>query len=436
MENLDSFWAAVKDDMAAQLTSISFHKWIEVLTPVTVQNTVLITECPDEISRNTVKQFYIDLLREAVKRHDSEVKELLLILPSQRREFVQAEETNDPNAGALNPKYTFDTFVVGSSNKYAHAACQAVAQQPGQAYNPLFLYGGVGLGKTHLMHAIGHEIKKRIPTARVLYITSENFTNELIEALRQGRNTEFRQRFRNLEALMIDDVQFIANKQSVQEEFFNTFNALHNAGKQIIISSDRPPQEIATLEERLRSRFEGGLLADIQKPDLETRIAILRNKASQEGIPVGDDIIQFIAENTTDNIRRLEGNLNRVIFYANINSRPVSMELVQEALQDILPVREKKRITPDSIKEAVCSYYGVTLQGLMSSRRDKDIVLPRQMAMYLCHDILSLPYKRVAAIFDRSDHTTAISACSKIDQLLKDNRSVREDYDNIQERLN
>ena len=436
MENLEAVWAAAREELSSQLTSISYQKWIEVLLPVTVQNTVLIIECPDDVTRSTIRQFYNDLLRDSVKKYaDGGIRDILLILPEQRRDFVHDEETETASSAVLNPKYTFETFVVGSSNKFAAAACRAVADNPGKAYNPLFLYGGVGLGKTHLMNAIGHQIRKNKPTARVLYITSENFTNELIEALRKGRNVEFRQRFRNLDALMIDDVQFIANKQSVQEEFFNTFNTLHNAGKQIVISSDRPPKEISTLEERLRSRFEWGLIADIQEPDLETRIAILRNKAQEEHIDISDDIIEFIAENTTSNIRSLEGNLTRVLFYASINGRPVSMDLVREALQDILPLKEKKKITPDVIKEAVCSYYSLPVQSLVSQRRDKEVVLPRQVAMYLCHSLLSLPYKRIAYLFDRNDHTTAISACTKIEKLMDDDASFREEIDNIKERL-
>lgn len=436
MENLEKVWAATREDLASQLTRISYQKWIDVLLPVTVQNTILIVECPDEVTKNTVKQFYYELLRDSVKKFaEGDVRDILLILPEQRREFVHDEETETMSSVALNPKYTFDTFVVGSSNKFACAACRAVADNPGKAYNPLFLYGGVGLGKTHLMNAIGHQIRANKPTARVLYITSESFTNELIEALRKGRNAEFRQRFRNLDALLIDDVQFIANKQSVQEEFFNTFNTLHNAGKQIVISSDRPPKEIATLEERLRSRFEWGLISDIQEPDLETRIAILRNRAQEENIQISEDIIEFIAENTTSNIRSLEGNLTRVLFYASINSQPITMTLVREALQDILPLKEKKKVTPDTIKEVVCSYYSLPVQSLVSQRRDKEVVIPRQVAMYLCHSLLSLPYKRIAYIFERNDHTTAMSACTKIESLIEDDAAFRDELENIKKRL-
>jgi chromosomal replication initiator protein len=261
--------------------------------------------------------------------------------------------------------------VVGNSNRIAHAAAQAVAKAPGHAYNPLFLYGGVGLGKTHLMHAIGHAVKENYPTARVLYVTSETFTNELIEAIRMGKNAEFRHRFRNVDLLMIDDVQFIANRQSVQEEFFNTFNTLHNAGKQIVISSDRPPKEIANLEERIRSRLEGGLITDVQEPDIETRIAILRNKAQQEGKAVDDSIIQFIAEHVPNNIRQLEGSLTKVFFYSNLKEEPITMALAREALKDLLPEDKKVLVVNNGAYSSraveICQYYGMPHIDLRSS---------------------------------------------------------------------
>ena len=275
MEQIKGIWALARENIRREMSSLSFNRWIEVLEPVTIQNGIMIIQCPDTATKSTITEYYKDTLRIAVKQANTQIVDVMLILPDQRRDFDGSEETTTPSVYALNPRYTFDTFVVGNSNRFAHAAAQAVANAPGRVYNPLFLYGGVGLGKTHLMHAIGHAVKENYPTARVLYATSETFTNDLIEALRMGKNAEFRHRFRNVDLLMIDDVQFIANKQSVQEEFFNTFNTLHNAGKAIVISSDRPPKEIANLEERIRSRLEGGLITDIQEPDIETRIAIL-----------------------------------------------------------------------------------------------------------------------------------------------------------------
>ena len=285
MEQMQGIWALTRENIRKNMSSMSFHRWIDVLEPVTIQNGILIIQCPDGTTKSTLTEYYKDTLRMAAKQANTQIVDIMLILPDQRRDFDHDEQTATPSIYALNPRYTFDTFVVGNSNRSAHAAAQAVAKAPGRVYNPLSLYGGVGLGKTHLMHAIGHAVKQNFPTARVLYVTSETFTNELIEAIRMGKNAEFRHRFRNVDLLMVDDVQFIANRQSVQEEFFNTFNTLHNAGKGIVISSDRPPQEIANLEERIRSRLVGGLSVDIQEPDVETRIAILRNKAQRWTIP-------------------------------------------------------------------------------------------------------------------------------------------------------
>ena len=268
METLQQIWAKARENIRQNTNAVTFHRWIDALDPVIIQNGILVLEATDESVKNTVSEYYLDTVRTGVQKASEDILDLLLILPAQRRDFIRiATEDLSLNSLTLNPRYTFDTFVVGKSNDFAHAACLAVVEAPGRAYNPLFLYGGVGLGKTHLMHAIGHAVKKADETARIVYVTSEMFTNDLIEALRAGKNVEFRQRYRNVDLLMIDDIQFIAGKQSVQEEFFNTFNTLHNAGKQIVISSDRPPKEIKALEERLSSRFEWGLVADIQAPE-------------------------------------------------------------------------------------------------------------------------------------------------------------------------
>lgn len=435
MEQITGIWALVRENIRREMSAMSFHKWIDVLDPVTIKNGILVIQCPDSGTKSTLSEFYSDTLRISAKQANTQIIDVLLILPNQRRDFVQVEETNTSSIYALNHKYTFDTFVVGSSNHFAHAAAQAVAKAPGKAYNPLFLYGGVGLGKTHLMHAIGHEVKNNMPTARVLYVTSETFTNELIEAVRMGKNAEFRQRFRNVDVLMIDDVQFIANKQSVQEEFFNTFNTLHNAGKQIVISSDKPPKEISALEERLRSRFEWGLIADIQEPDIETRIAILRNRAKQENEEVDDSIIQFIAEHVPSNIRQLEGSLTKVFFYSRLKDEPITMKLAREALKELLPEEKKVEITPTLIKQSVCDYYNLSLQSMLSQRRDKEVVVPRQIAMYLCHDLLSLPYKRIATLLERSDHTTAISACARINQLMEQDQDFKKMVEDIKKSM-
>ena len=357
MEEMNQIWARAKELIRPQIPSVTFNRWIDSLDPVIIQNGIFVLQATDDVAKNTVSQYYHDHVQDAVRNADPDILDILLILPAQRKDFIRiASEDVSPNSLTLNPRYTFDTFVVGKSNDFAHAACLAVVEAPGKAYNPLFLYGGVGLGKTHLMHAIGHALKQADPNARIVYVTSEMFTNDLIEALRVGKNVEFRQRYRNVDLLMIDDIQFIAGKQSVQEEFFNTFNTLHNAGKQIVISSDRPPKEIKMLEERLSSRFEWGLVADIQAPDLETRTAILRNRAQNEHIEIDDAIINYIAENIVDNIRMLEGSLNRVIAYARLKRQPITMNLAREAMMEILPKKEEIVITPDRIKESVAQY--------------------------------------------------------------------------------
>lgn len=436
MEELSKIWYEARESIRPQISSVTFHRWIDALDPVTVQNGILVLEAADDVVKNTVTEYYFDHVRTAVQKTDPDILDILLILPAQRKDFIRSNPEEVPlNSLTLNPKYTFDTFVVGKSNNFAHAASLAVVEAPGMAYNPLFLYGGVGLGKTHLMHAIGHAVKEANPAARIVYVTSEMFTNDMIEAVRAGKNVEFRQRYRNVDLLMIDDIQFIAGKQAVQEEFFNTFNTLHNAGKQIVISSDRPPKEIKALEERLSSRFEWGLVADIQAPDLETRTAILRNRAQNEHVEVGDDIINFIAENFVDNIRKLEGSLNRVIMYARLKRMPITLSFAKEAMKDMLPQKKDIIVTPERIRDTVAEYYSIPVESIMSQRRDKEVVMPRQIAMYFCHTLLSLPYKRIAILFDRNDHTTAISACNKITQMIAEDPSFADTIESIKVRI-
>ena len=435
MEQLQAVWAETRENIRPQMTSLSFHAWIDVAVPLALTDGVLILEVPTPDIQKTLKDFYFDSLFHAAKEANDTIHDVKLVLPEDRELYVQ-EASNEPvSVFALNPKYTFDTFVVGSSNHFAHAAALAVAKKPAEAYNPLFIYGGVGLGKTHLMQAIGHSIKAANPGVKVMYVTSETFTNDLITAIQMDKRLEFRKRYRNVDVLLIDDVQFIAKKQAIQEEFFNTFNTLHNANKQIIISSDRPPKEIANLEERLRSRFEWGLIADIQPPDIETRIAILRNRARQDNLDVQDDIIQFIAEHVSSNIRELEGSLTRVVAYSLLKRRPLTLDLTIEALKELLPEVKKREINPSLIKQTVCEYYGITEESMLSERRDREIVMPRQVAMYLCHAMLGLPYKRISTLFDRNDHTTAINACKRIEDMMKEDVSFTNVLDDIKTRM-
>jgi chromosomal replication initiator protein len=321
---------------------------------------------------------------------------------------------NDDSQVILNPKYVFETFVVGNSNRFAHAVSQAVAESPAEVYNPLFLYGGVGLGKTHLMHAIGHRILKNHPKLKVVYISSEKFTNELINSLRDGKPESFRQKYRNIDVLLVDDIQFLSKKEHTQEEFFHTFNTLHEANKQIIISSDRPPREIQTLEDRLRSRFQMGLITDIQPPDLETRIAILRKKALLENFSVPNDVMVYIASRIDNNIRELEGALIRVMAYASLASQTIDLNLATEALKDILPSGSLRQITMELIQEVVSSYFKIKIDDLLAKKRTRNVTYPRQIAMYLCRELTDTSLPRIGEMFGGRDHTTVIHAHDKI----------------------
>ena len=435
MDQLQSIWAAARENLRPQMTSLSFHAWIDGIVPLALHQNILVLEVPTPDIQKTLEDFYFESLLGAVKSANDTIEDVKIVLPEDRDIYINPVSAEPINVFALNPKYTFETFVVGGSNHFAHAAALAVAKNPAAAYNPLFIYGGVGLGKTHLMHAIGHAVKATDPAARVMYVTSETFTNELITAIQMDKRLEFRKRYRNVDVLLIDDVQFIAKKQSVQEEFFNTFNTLHNANKQIIISSDRPPKEISSLEERLRSRFEWGLIADIQPPDVETRIAILRNRALLDNLDVDDEIIQFIAEHVVSNIRELEGSLTRVVAYSQLRRRPLTLDLTVEALRDLLPDVKKKDVTPQIIKSTVSEYYSISIESLLSERRDREIVMPRQVAMYLCHNMLGIPYKRVSTLFDRNDHTTAINACKRVEEMISQDSSFASVIEDIKKRM-
>ena len=311
----------------------------------------------------------------------------------------------ESGATNLNPRYTFANFIVGSANRLAHAASLSVAERPGHAYNPLFLYGGVGLGKTHLMHAVGNQVIARFPRKRVVYATSEKFTNEFITSIQQGKIDEFRARYRRIDLLLIDDIQFIADKERTQEEFFHTFNAIHEDGKQIVLSSDRPPKAILTLEERLRSRFEWGLIADLTAPDLETRIAILRAKAEEGAVPITSDVIEFIARKVVSNIRELEGALNRIVAFASMGATPISIELAQAVLSNVLYNPKKRQVTPERIARAVSDYYSVPMDALQGQKRDKAIVMPRQIAMFLMREETDVSLSRIGAELGGRDHS-------------------------------
>ena len=328
-----------------------------------------------------------------------------------------------PNT-TLNPKYTFDSFVVGNSNRFAHAAALAVAEAPATAYNPLFIYGGVGLGKTHLMQAIANEILQNNRNAKILYVTSEKFTNQLINAIKDGKNEMFRNKYRNIDVLLIDDIQFIAGKETCQEEFFHTFNTLHDNGKQIIISSDKPPKDIKLLEDRLKSRFEWGLIADISNPDYETRLAILRKKAQLDNIIIDDEVLSDIATKIDSNIRELEGVLNKLIANASLTNYPITLEMAEKAINDVVTKKDKV-LSLELIQETISKYFNITVEELKGVKRSNDVTFPRQIAMYLCRNVAQLPLTKIGEGFGKRDHTTVIHACTKIEKEIQNNVSTK-----------
>lgn len=421
---LVDIWEKTLNVIKVELTEVSFNTWLKAIQPVSMRENLITFSVPDDFTKGILEARYSKLIKNALKQVTSEYYDIRLIVPTEenftsimteRSEINQSEESVN---SSLNPKYTFETFVIGNSNRLAHAASVAVAESPAKAYNPLFIYGGVGLGKTHLMHAIGHYILKQNIRSKVVYISSETFTNELINSIRDDRNNEFRSKYRNVDVLLIDDIQFIAGKESTQEEFFHTFNSLYEANKQIIISSDRPPKEIRTLEERLRSRFEQGLIADIQPPDLETRIAILRKKAKSENLSISDDVMLLIAKKIHSNIRELEGALIRVVAYSSLTNGEINEELANEALKDILSNSKPKKVTPSAIKDVVGNYYNIKIEDFNAKKRNKSVVLPRQIAMFLCRELTDLSLPRIGEEFGR-DHTTIMHAYEKISSDIK-----------------
>ena len=338
----------------------------------------------------------------------------------------------------LNPKYTFDTFVVGSNNKFAQAAALAVAESPGDTYNPLFIYGGAGLGKTHLMHSIAHFILEHDENSRVLYVTSEEFTNELIETIRNGNNTamsKFREKYRNIDVLLVDDIQFIIGKESTQEEFFHTFNSLHSAKKQIIISSDKPPKDMEILEERFRSRFEWGLIADITLPDYETRMAILHKNEEMNGYSISEDVIKYIATNIKSNIRELEGALNKLMACSRLEKKEITIEMAEQELRDIISPDEKREVTPELIINTVAEHFGIRPEDIKGKKRNSEIVFPRQIAMYLCREIIGIPLKSIGTIMGKKDHTTVIHACNTIVADMEKSESTRNTIEIIKKKI-
>lgn len=443
---LKQFWKEALKIIETGTSFVTYEVWLSSLEPVEIEKNKLVMVSPTSMAVNVVNNNYLDLIKSAVNKINSNITEVKIIPASDLSEFLKTHtlpSTQEPlkpdsqpvteqtqavlTPPVFNVKYTFDNFIVGKSNQLAHAAAKAVSDNPGKSYNPLFIYGGSGLGKTHIMHAIGNQLLKEKPELKVSYITSERFVNELVEAIRVGKDQstkQFRIKYRNVDVLMIDDIQFIANKMTTQEEFFHTFNDLYQLGKQIIVSSDRAPKFLSELEERLRSRFQWGLIVDIQPPEIETRLAILKNKAENEKYNVEESVFHLIAERMDSNIREMEGLLSRITFYASlIGATKVTYDTAVEALKDFLD-NKKEVLTIDKIIDVACKYYSVTKTEIIGKKKNKEIVEPRQVCVYLITEMLNLPLAAIGTAFGGRDHTTIMHARDKINESIKTNNNI------------
>ncbi|MBP1041341.1 chromosomal replication initiator protein DnaA [Vagococcus sp. BWB3-3] len=445
MPNIEYIWKELEESYRKILTVPSFNAWIEQAKPISLIDGQLTIEVPSTLHKEYwEKNLSTKIVETGFKLTGEEITPIFIIQNEQisqqlvepREEFIIPELTRENSRKALlNPKYTFDTFVIGKGNQMAHAAALVVAEDPGSTYNPLFFYGGVGLGKTHLMHAIGHQMLLNNPNAKVKYVSSETFANDFINSIQNRTSENFRQEYRNVDLLLVDDIQFFADKEGTQEEFFHTFNSLYNDGRQIVLTSDRLPNEIPKLQERLVSRFAWGLSVDITPPDLETRIAILRKKADAERLEIPDDTLSYIAGQIDSNIRELEGALVRVQAYATMNSQDITTSLAADSLKTLRPIGQKNQLSILTIQEEVCDYYHIQLKDLKGKKRVKTIVLPRQIAMYLSRELTDNSLPKIGAEFGGKDHTTVIHSHEKIQQLIENDPSIQKEVGEIKNRL-
>lgn len=453
--DLAEIWVRCKDKLKESFNEKVLNVWIKPIMPLEVTDTYYKVAVKNDFFKTMLEENYaqviegvlagimsknIKLIIETMDNGSSgsEAAEEMPAVPAKREQqqlFNENTSVQQPDESNLNPKYVFETFVIGNSNRFAHAAAQAVANDPAHAYNPLFLYGGVGLGKTHLMHAIGNRIKQNNPSMKVLYTSSEKFTNEIINSIQNKTTEAFRQKYRNIDCLIIDDIQFLKGKEQTQVEFFHTFNALKDADKQIIISSDRPPREIETLEDRLRSRFDQGLTADIQTPDLETRMAILRTKAASDNIVLPTEVITLLATNIATNIREIEGAYNKIVAYTSLMHMPITVETAQKVLSDMGNDIKTRTITYEGIIKVVADHYNVKQDELFNKKRTQNIAFPRQVAMYLCRELADLSYPRIGELFGGRDHTTVIHAYEKISNFKNSNLAFQNELQEIIEIL-
>ena len=448
LEKWNEILKTVKEEH--ELTDVSFDAWIRPLEVFAVEDNKLYILVPSEqMGLSYISKKYYLPLKVAVAEIIGKEYEIEFLLPDQAKNlsFKNKKKSDLPNKinpikndnSNLNPNYTFETFVVGNNNRFAQSASLAVAESPGEAYNPLYIYGGPGLGKTHLMHSIGHFILEQNPNTKVIYITSEEFTNEVIESIRNGNAssmTKFRDKYRTVDVLMIDDIQFIIGKESTQEEFFHTFNALQTQGKQIILTSDKPPKEMETLEERIRSRFEWGLMADIGVPDYETRMAILRKKAESDKFEIDDDILNYIATNIKSNVRELEGALNKLLAFNNLENIPITMDIAERELANIITPDKPREITPQLIIEVVSEHFHISVDQMISKNRSRDIAKPRQIAMYLCKNMTSSPLDAIGQLLGGRDHSTIIHGIRSVTDEYESNESTRDLIETIKKKIN
>ena len=435
----DELVAKIKELLKPEVTKISYDTWILPLDIRSIDGDNIVFTTISEFQKDFIENKYRSLIFNTLRyitNKDWTFSVIDLSKEEQNDEIVIKDNSNantaevETNKSTLNPKYTFETFVVGNSNRFAHAAALAVGNEPGKAYNPLFLYGGVGLGKTHLMHAIGNRILENNSKMNVLYVTSEKFTNQLVNAIKDNKNEVFRNKYRSIDVLLIDDIQFIAGKERIQEEFFHTFNSLYEDGRQIIISSDKPPRDIQFLEDRLKSRFEWGLLADISCPDYETRLAILRKKAQDENILIDDFILSDIANKIDSNIRELEGVFNKIVARASLIHSPITIELAENIINEF-KYESEKVISCDFIKETVAKYFSINKDDLSGNKRSNDIAFPRQIAMYLCREIANMSFPQIGVDFGGRDHSTVMHACKKIEKEIKEKSNTKLIVDSV-----
>ena len=441
---MEKAWRQSVESILAQLSESDLREAVLRLRPVAQRGDTLVVEAPSQLVADVVRERCLEMLRGALEHaSDGTLRKLALTLPSAAQQELFPTVPPPPKPGgkavgrrsALMPKYTFDNFVVGASNQFAHAASKAVANQPGDHYNPLFIYGGVGLGKTHLVNAIGHQVLDSAEDARVVYLSSESFMNELIAALRRDRMDEFKSRFRRIDVLIVDDVQFLAGRERTQEEFFHTFNSLYDSHHQIVLTSDKFPKEIPELEERLRNRFEWGLIADIQPPDIETRVAIVEKKAELEGIELPQEVALFLATNIDSNVRELEGSLTRLGAFASLNKCSITVDFAREVLQSVLRDRGDRAITIESIQKAVCDFFRIRPHDLRSKRRTRTVALPRQVAMYLCRRYTDASFPVIGDRFGGRDHSTVIHAAQVIERRLREDAAFRATVERLERLL-